>query len=72
MIGRVKESTTNLRNLHRVMCKHYDPLMHMDSDYAFFLTGDLKYLASTNGHSGCDSTFPCQCCVRKRKYLVSE
>jgi hypothetical protein len=55
-----------------VMSEHYDDIMSLESDYVFFLTGDLKYLATMNGHSGCASKFPCQCCVRTRAGLVSD
>ena len=71
MLGRVKESTTNLRRLHKRMAEDYDEIMAPGSGYTFFLTGDLKYLSSMNGHSGCASSFPCTCCVRSRKAMVS-
>lgn len=70
-LGRVKENTTNIRKLHRAMQEYYDDITSPDSDYVFFLSGDLKYLATMNGHSGCASKFPCQCCVRTRAGMVS-
>lgn len=70
-MGRVKETSTELRKLHGMMQEYYDPVMEPESEFVFALTGDMKYLSSMNGHSGASSTYPCNCCVRSRKGMVS-
>lgn len=70
-LGRVKETSTELRKLHGMMQEYYDPVMAPESEFVFSLTGDMKYLSSMNGHSGASSTYPCNCCVRSRKGMVS-
>lgn len=69
-LGRVKETTSNLRKLHARLKPTYTKIME-SADFVFALTGDLKYLLTMNGNLGASSTCPCPVCVRKRRNLVT-
>ena len=69
-LGRVKETTSNLRKLHARLKPTYTKIMESE-DFVFALTGDLKYLLTMNGNLGASSTCPCPVCVRKRRNLVT-
>ena len=70
-LGRVKETSSNLRKLHARLKDTYEPVMQNDK-FQFALTGDLKYLLTMNGSAGSSSTCPCPVCVRKRANLVTK
>jgi hypothetical protein len=69
LLGRIKENTFNLRQVHSVIDVEWNEVMAPDSGYFFALSGDLKYMSTMLGHGGAGCTHPCTCCGRTRELL---